>query len=592
MHRLSDSAKTGRSFSGCRSIGHFLLIGCWLAWAFPAGALELNIEGGTKLQQQAVLATAPARRLADLNSNDGVDFWIRRLSTEGSKALQPTGYYEAEVTAELNLESADSATLAIDATSELNIVLEPGEPVKVTAVDIRFGSSEVVPAVSFPLPVGAVLDHSRYEAGKQAIAAWLLNHGYLSSKLLTHEVRVNRGNRSADIALEWEPGPRFRFGEVSFTDSPLDKTFLQRYVTLSEGDYFSESRLQTFSQGLRASGYFAAVEIVPGTLDLASATVPIEVQLTPRKQSAYQAGVIYATDAGPGIELGAERRWLNDQGYQARVRLELASRRSLAAARVDLPSASDLNRSLSLSLNYVDESTDSSDRNTARAAVSRLSRWGRWNRVDALTYLVEDFQIGSQDERVGFLLGSVEVSRSESDGSAVPRSGWRASAVAQLGADSLLSETDLGRIEINGKTIYGVGEDFRVLLRGQLGALWASDFSLTPASLRFFAGGDRSVRGFDFEELSPRNVAGEPLGGEYVAVASAEFDGPLAGKFRWAAFVDAGNAFGTGEQDVAYSAGIGLRWLTPIGPLRLDIASALTDADSSFKIHFSAGPDL
>ncbi len=589
MVHLYPPTKTSGPFTQRPVVGRLLGACFLLISSFTATALSLKIEGGSKRQQQSVLATAPARRLADLNSPDGVEFWIRRLATEGSKALQPTGYYSATVSAHWKDQSAGTT---IDEASELTIVIDPGEPVKVRSIDIRFRSSDVVPAVSFPLQIGAVLDHPRYESGKQAIAAWLLNHGYLASKLLTHEVRVNRGKGTAQIILEWEPGPRFRFGQVSFTDSPLDNRFLRRYITINEGDYFSESRLQTFSQGLRASGYFAAVEIVPGKFDLITETIPIEVQLTPRKQSAYQAGVIYATDAGPGVELGAERRWLNDQGYQARARLELASRRSLAAARVDIPSAADLHRSVSLSLNYVDESTDSSDRNTTQGAVSRLSRWGRWNRIDALTYLVEDFQIGNQDERVGFVIGSVELSRSESDGLAVPRSGWRASAVAQGSADALGSETDLGRIEVNGKTIVGLGQEHRLLLRGQLGALWASDFNLTPASLRFFAGGDRSVRGFDFEELSPLDEAGQSLGGEYLAVASAEFDGPLRGKFRWAAFVDAGNAFGAGDEDIAYSAGIGLRWLTPIGPLRLDIASALTDADSNFKIHFSAGPDL
>ncbi len=558
-----------------------------IAAAIPlsATALELTYAGGTKTQRDAVAATTPARRLADLKSHEGLDFWLRKLAVEGAKALQPTGYYDAVV-------SGQADTGADGEIKRVEILIQAGEPVRVTAIAIRFTDPAVAPAVSFPLKLGSVLNHPKYESGKQAIAGWLLSHGYLSSQLLTHEVRVNRGRHSAEIDLTWDPGQRFRFGQVSFTDSPLERSFLQRYVTISQGEFFSETKLQTLSQGLRASGYFGAVEIVPGNLDPISGTVPIEVQLTQRKQSAYQAGVIYATDAGPGVELGAERRWLNSRGYQGRLRLELASRRSLAAARLDIPSASDIDRSLSLGLNFVDESTDSSDRNTVRAAVSRLSRWGQWRRVDGLTYLVEDFQIGQQDERVGFLLGSVELSRTESDGSAVPRSGWRASAVVQAGADALASDTNISRLELNAKTIYGLGDDYRLLVRGQLGALWAEDFSLTPASLRFFAGGDASVRGFDFEELGPLDDLGEILGGEYLAVTSAEIDGPLRGKFRWAAFVDAGNAFGGNNDEVAYSAGLGLRWLTPIGPLRLDIASALSDSESSFKIHFSAGPDL
>ncbi len=557
-----------------------LLLGLVLiASVMPAAGLELKVDGGSEAQREAVLATTPAQRIRDAKNDESLDFWLNRLRTEGAKALQPLGYYEAQISG-----AADGKAVRVE--------IEPGEPVRVTSVAIRFEDADVAPAVTFPLAAGAVFDHQSYEAGKQAIAAWLLANGYLASELITHEVRVHRQQRSAEIALTWRPGPRYRFGEVRFTDSPLSREFLSRYVTINPGEYFSERRLQTISESLRGSGYFAAVEIVPGQLDPAAGTVPLEIQVTPRKQSAYQAGVIYATDAGPGLEAGVERRWLNSRGYQGRVRLELATRRSLAAARLDIPSAGDLDRSSSLSLNYVDESTDSSDRQTGQLAVSRQSKWGAWNRVDALTYLRENFEIGQQEDTVSFLLGSLELSRHVSDGSPVPRAGWRASLETQFGADALASDTNLARAELNAKSVYGVGEQYRLLLRGNLGALWADDFSQIPASLRFFAGGDQSVRGFDFEELGPTDELGEPTGGEYLAVASVEFDGPLRGNFRWAAFVDAGNAFGGGDDDIAYAAGIGLRWLTPIGPLRLDVASALSDSDSNFRIHFTAGPDL
>ncbi|MEM1092112.1 MAG: outer membrane protein assembly factor [Pseudomonadota bacterium] len=556
-----------------------LSIGLLLAVFGTATGLELKIDGGNDAQREAVLGTTPARRIRDAETDESLDFWLRRLSTEGAKALQPLGYYNAQISG-----APEGAAVRVQ--------VEPGEPVRVTSVAIRFQDADVSPTVTFPLAAGAVFDHQSYETGKQAIAAWLLAQGYLASELITHEVRVHRQRRAAEIELTWRPGPRYRFGEVRFTDSPLAEGFLRRYLTISPGEYFSERRLQSISEALRGSGYFAAVEIVPGALDPLTETVPLEIQLTPRKQSAYQAGVIYATDAGPGLEAGVERRWLNDRGYQGRVRLELATRRSLAAARLDIPSARDLDRSLSLSLNYVDESTDSSDRQTGQLAVSRQSRWGAWNRVDALTYLRENFEIGQQEDTVSFLLGSLELARQVSDGSPVPRAGWRASLETQLGADALASDTNLARVELNAKSIYGVGEQYRLLLRGNLGALWSDDFNQVPASLRFFAGGDQSVRGFDFEELGPTDELGEPTGGEYLAVASVEFDGPLRGNFRWAAFVDAGNAFGGGDDDIAYAAGLGLRWLTPIGPLRLDIASALSDSDSNFRIHFTAGPDL
>ncbi|MEM9529960.1 MAG: autotransporter assembly complex family protein [Pseudomonadota bacterium] len=565
-------------------------VGTTVRWAFLAlslllsparEALELTVSGGTSAQREALAATTPAARIRSLTDERALDFWLRRLVSEGPKALQPFGYYEAQLT----IDVTDGA---------VSVDLLPGEPVRVTAIDVGFSDPALSPAKRFPFVPGDVLDHQKYERAKQDFQTWLLNRGHLNARLTHAEVRVHRRERRAEIKLRWDPGPPFRISEVRLSDSPLDQQFLKRYINLKSGEVFSQTKLQTLSENLRSSGYFAAVEVVLGEPDSAQAEVPVEVRLTPRKRSAYQAGLLYATDAGPGVEAGAERRWLNSQGYQGRLQLELASRRSLAAARLDIPSPSDLDRSLAITLNYVDEETDSADRDTVQLGVSRLSRLGPWRRVDGLTYLFEDFQVGQEDESVSLLLGSFELSRTAGDtASEVPRHGWRASAIAQVGAEAVASDTNLARLDVNAKLIMSLGDHYRLLLRGEAGALWASEFGQVPASLRFFAGGDQSVRGFDFEALGPVDANGDPRGGRYLGVASAEIDGPLRGKFRWAAFVDAGNAFGPGADDVAYAAGLGVRWLTPIGPLRLDLAYPLSDEeDDGLRLHFTAGPDL
>ena len=100
------------------------------------------------------------------------------------------------------------------------------------------------------------------------------------------------------------------------------------------------------------------------------------------------------------------------------------------------------------------------------------------------------------------------------------------------------------------------------------------------------------MRGFGYEELGPSDLDGNVIGGQYLATASIELDYLIKPKWRIASFLDAGNAFGTGNEAVEYSIGAGIRWLTPIGPVRLDFANAISEENKPWRIHFTIGPDL
>ena len=117
----------------------------------------------------------------------------------------------------------------------------------------------------------------------------------------------------------------------------------------------------------------------------------------------------------------------------------------------------------------------------------------------------------------------------------------------------------------------------RVLMRTDLGYTEVNDVTELPASIRFFAGGDSSVRGFAYESLGPEDSNGEVIGGRHLATGSLEYDHPLTEKWHLAAFTDAGNAFNDFDAfEPRHSAGIGIRWRSPLGPIRLDIARALS----------------
>lgn len=142
------------------------------------------------------------------------------------------------------------------------------------------------------------------------------------------------------------------------------------------------------------------------------------------------------------------------------------------------------------------------------------------------------------------------------------------------------------------KGLTTIARDHRLLGRVQVGGNWTNGYASIPPSLRFFAGGDQSVRGYDYQTLSPTNSDGDRIGGRYMVAASAECQYSIAEKWRLAAFVDQGNAFNTLDMpSLKTGVGFGVRWVSPVGPIRVDLAHPL-DGDGGVRLHFSMGPEL
>jgi translocation and assembly module TamA len=173
-----------------------------------------------------------------------------------------------------------------------------------------------------------------------------------------------------------------------------------------------------------------------------------------------------------------------------------------------------------------------------------------------------------------------------------PLSGYNLLYGLRVAAESVASETSFAQVRAEAKWLQQAGKDGRVILRGMLGGMVVDNFDALPPELRFFAGGDRSIRGFDYQQIGDLDAAGEVIGGEYLAAASAEYEHYFLERWGAAIFVDAGDAF-TKSFDVNVGAGVGLRWKSPVGLVRLEIARpVVSDFDHSWRVHLIIGPDL
>jgi translocation and assembly module TamA len=160
---------------------------------------------------------------------------------------------------------------------------------------------------------------------------------------------------------------------------------------------------------------------------------------------------------------------------------------------------------------------------------------------------------------------------------------------------SLGSDASYLRFYGRAERVWPIRGPWYLRTRGEIGTSWIDEFSALPASQRFFAGGDRSVRGFAFNELSPppdssidpRASRNDAVGGEHKLVGSLEIERDLPRNLRGAVFFDAGNAFNDWGDPLEYSVGIGVRWRLPMLMIGLDVAQALSESDKSPRLHLN-----
>jgi translocation and assembly module TamA len=217
----------------------------------------------------------------------------------------------------------------------------------------------------------------------------------------------------------------------------------------------------------------------------------------------------------------------------------------------------------------------------------------KWRETLSIDYEGENFIVGQQDDQARLLVPSANWIRKVPRRQALVPRGHRMSFGVLGASDALLSDVSFAQGNAETKWIVPLLKKGRFITRGNVGYTAISSIFELPASYRYFAGGDQSIRGYDFKSLGPVDEEGNVIGGKYLFVGSGEYDYRIVGNWRIAAFFDFGNAFNdVDDLEIEQGAGIGVRWQTPIGAIRVDLASALTEPDNPWRIHIWIGPDL
>lgn len=570
-----------------------------LALAQVLGTVEVRgIEGAMADNVRKSLALM---NLSDEERRDLTEarlaWLLRRAPEEVERALQPYGYYAATVETRIKRRNG---------VAEVVFEIDPGVPVTVRELHIAItgaaASDESIEKVvaAFAPREGETLDHTRYEAGKGAIQRALLARGYFDAQMQRHRVEVERARASARIDLGWDSGQRYRFGETRFEGSQVRESLLHRSVPYVRGTPYTQDELLALHQRLTALDYFGYIDVRPDTEHTEGEEVPIAISLVPGKRSVYSAGLSFGTDSGAGVQLGLERRWVNARGHKLATQLDWAQRRKSLGAQYRIPAFAWTEGWYAVGASRRDEESEVLKTRISELVASRDGNLHGWNLAASMHLSIEDYRLGSArhreegtaiEGRRRLVYPALSAQRVVSDDPMYPTRGFSLRGEFKLGAAALASDVSFAQFLVEAKLVRSFGIDNRVLLRGQVGRTFSSGFERLPPSLRFFAGGDRSIRGYDYQGVGPR-VDGLPTGGRNLLTGSAEYERMLSPHWGAALFVDAGNAFNEINDGLAVGAGAGLRWRSPVGMVRFDLAHGFDASASRFQIHINIGPDL
>ncbi len=556
-----------------------------------AAKLDIIMDG---LSDELAAAVRSNLTLQNYTSRDVTSGEVRRLLPDSSHeiktSLEPYGYYNVVVSSRV-ISKASGLTATFQVTL--------GEPVKVDRVNVQVrGEALARPAVAraiqrFRPRTGDVLDHGRYEASKDALAQALLNEGFLRAAATRHRVEVSRAANTAAVDLEFDSGPRMRYGPVRFHGSQFRPDFLQRFVPWKAHDFYSPEEVLQLQQRLVDADYFATVSVQPDLTQVQQLEVPIDVEVAPAKRTVYTAGVYVSTDTGPGAKVGMQRRWINDRGHKLNVDLDIAQRVKSIGTTYSIPLPGPNERSLNFGVSYRDENTDTSKARTERILANESRTWRGWTRTIGLQSLNSTFKVADEYNTSKLLFAEATLSKKKVNDLFFPRKGFSLAFGLRSAPESVFSDTSFTQGTLDAKWIRSLSRRDRLLIRASLGALAVQKFDALPPELRFFAGGDRSIRGFDYQALGTTNSAGKVIGGTYLTVGSVEIEHYFWREWGAALFVDGGDAFRTGEFDLNLGAGLGLRWRSPVGVVRVDVAKPVkSDLAHSIRLHISIGADL
>lgn len=546
-----------------------------------------GIENEEQLNNAHVFLTLEKVKEQKIDRPNYIAYLIENGQKEIATSQQPFGFYNVDVSVEKHFDGEDI-------TVSYHVTLN--KPVRIKKVSIKLEGQAMADEAfadllkENPLKEGAQLNHLTYERYKSRFEAIAGARGYFEAQFARNVIYVNPETNEADIELVYDSGARYHFGEVDFSEVPLDEDLLQRFVGFEPGEPYLSRDVAVLQQDLQGSGYFRQV-LVGNNPDSETKAVPVEAKLTMNKNKRYVFGLGYSTDEGVRGKFDFDWRWVNRRGHSFNSKTFVSQKKYSFDNIYRIPAE---NPTTDYYYFHFGASHVQDKYKTKRAFVEGGYNFvdGNWSHRYGLVSAWEDFTIGADSAKVLLTYPQARIVYSSNTNKVDPKSGFQIGIGSRGGVKGLLSDVSFAQADLQLRALYPIDDKNAISARADLGATWTDDFSQLPPSLRYFAGGDRSIRGYGYEQIGPRDSRGANVGGKYKATAGLEYQYFFMDDWAAAVFVDAGDAF-THEFQTKVGAGVGVRWSSPVGPISFDIAHGFDEPNSKkVRFHINVGTEL
>jgi translocation and assembly module TamA len=594
-----------------------MLLACLAAVAAPATALTYEVHAeasGAAELDDALPQISALIRLAREEVPDGFAL-VARARDDAERledAARSLGFHAAAIDVHIDGLPLDDAALTgrLDAAEgaraiPVDISIAPGPAYRLRRIAVEGLSGADGPRP--PLAPGAAARARDIVAAGVALRVALREAGHAFARVEIGDLLVDHAARAVDVAFVADPGPRLALGTVSLGGlASVDEDFARRRMALERGAPYDPRRIAAARDALSGTGLFASVAAREGLAADAEGRLPVAFDVVERPARSFSAGAGYATDEGATLALRWLHRNLFGGGEQLRLSAE-ASRLLLEAvsdptgrldAQLRIPDGLARGYALRLDIGAVRERLDAYDREAVFAGAAAETSLAAGPLL-GFGLFAERSHVVQGDTANDYTLLSTPATLDwdTRDNHLEPTRGWRLDA--RIAPTRDLAETHAGFLALRGgaRRYLDLGEEpgrSVLALRVAAGSILAADRIDVPADRRLYAGGGGSVRGYAYQSIGPRDARGEAAGGLSLAEVTAELRQRFGAAWGAALFVDAGGAAASRtlvSADLRVGVGGGIRYYTPIGPIRVDLGVPLRsdDATGRFGVYIGIG---
>lgn len=530
----------------------------------------------------------------DLDRDQMLAFY-HQAENEIKLAVAPYGYFKAKVTSDLRSVGNDRWFAVFRVQPGPQITLRH---LTVTVSGAGLNDPSFKNALNnFPLKQGSLFSVKNYDAAKDLLINLAAQRGYFNAEMTESTLLIDQNPYGADVKMTFKTGPRFLFGRVTFTytsepKKPLSKAFLRRYIPFKKGDVYDNELINKFQANLTSSLYFQTVTITPLNEHPSGLIVPINVKLTARKSQQYNFGFGFGTDTGiRGLSdinlkpLNSSGHYVSFNGKASGKNLDNSSEFKVSYNIPGHNPNTDLYKLTAEAFHSEDSEIGKTNNLKMNADYTNLV-W-TWEQTLGVTLLLERSQPNDKPPKTTtFLIPNGRWMKLKSDDAVAPTQGYRINLSLRGASKATVGSIDFLQAYLQAKWLHTYNDSFKIVARGEIGFLATDKPDVIPISLRYYAGGSQSVRGYHLNEIG-KNEAGRTL-----SVGSIEFQQRIYNNFYLAAFFDAGEVGSNVFKDYRRGVGGGIVWHSPVGALALTVANALDNPDHPTLVQFSMGPEL